>query len=279
MTQQNANILNALKNRINPLFFSQKFNNIILERVAYLQADKFQLTVSNNGNTILISSPATELNEKNVNAQTSTLEISINKNNELSIVSNSQTYGYRNDIRYGFMQRVGYEVFTEASSSKYDSNALLMYSSSFSDEITIEDPEGNTYKNTQALLQDTKPSFENGIMVDLPNTMSQPFRNYWQRYNNTNVYKEWGRNPIHGEYSSIGVTFNDKLANINVFDESYDRLSYRGGRVCTDVDSAVKELQELFNQSYNPSTNTFDENNFYRGIEEFKNSVNADFGV
>lgn len=274
---EEKNLLDSLKGKINSLFYKNEIIVQINKLIGDFSLEDAQITINNNGNHVEIKYPLKELNENNHTSQTGSVMLDINENNQISISTISQSYCYRNEVRYGWMQRVGYEVFTQSNSLILDNNGVKQYSSWFSDEARIEDPEGKRYSSTKELLKDTCPTIEKGILKELPRTMYAPFSNYWQRYENSNVYREWGRGPIHGEYSKIGITFNDKLSDIEIIKESYGRTYYQSRKICANEEDVISKLQELFKESYNPSTNKFDDHNFYYGLQQYQDEVNAEY--
>lgn len=279
MAETEKTLLDCLRDKINPLFFKDEIFCKISELLKNFKIDDVQIILTKNGNHVEIKYPLMELNETNNSSHMDNAILDINENNEISISTISQSYCYRNEVRHGWMQRVGYEVFTQSNSLILDSNGLQMYSSWFSDEANIEDPDGNRYSSTEELLKDTCPTVENGILKELPHTMSAPFSNYWQRCGKSNVYKEWGRGPIHGEYSKLGITFNGKLADKDIIKTSYGRTYYQNRKICAQEEDVIKELRTLFNETYDKTTNTFDEHNFYYGLQQYQDEVNAEYEI
>ena len=279
MTESANFSLESLKGKINPLFFKNEIFSKISELLKDFKVENIQVRVSKNGNHVEIEYPITTLDKTTHSSNTNIATLDINENNEVSISTISQSYCYRDEVRYHFMQRVGYEVFTQSNSLILDSNGLKLYSSWFSDEAKIEDPEGTRYSSTQELLMDTRPTIENGVLKDLPNTTYAPFSNYWQRYKNSNIYRDWGRSPINGEYSNIGITFNEKMKDIHVIKTSYGRTYYQNRRICANEEDIIRELQSLFNESYDKNNNIFDDHNFYYGLQQYQDEVNAEYEI
>lgn len=274
-----ANLLETIKTKINPLFFKDEILSEINKTLKDFDIKDAEVIISNDGNRVEIKHPMKELSENTHTSNVSNAVLEINDTNEVSISSISQSYCYRNEVRYGWMQRVGYEVFTQSISKIIDSDGLKLYSSWFSDEAKLEDPEGKRYSSTEELLKDTCPTIENGILKDLPHSMTAPFTNYWKRYEKSNVYRDWGRSPINGEYSNVGITFNGKMEDKDIVKSNYGRTYYQSRKICAPEEDIIKELQILFDESYDKKTNSFDEHNFYYGLEQFQNSVNAKYEI
>ena len=208
-------------------------------------------------------------------------EIIFNHDNE---TNNNSLIIIRKEYSPALQQRnirkeVGLDIFTKATSYVFDKQNKLQHTSSFIDDNKYY---GNNLTSLEyskeALLSyfnDTNPKYNNGFYVEGPNNSYQPFTNIWHRYPNTHVVKEFGRDPINGEYSKIKITFDDHFTqDQELLSESYGRVYKKGYELkMNDVEEIVPIIEEIYQDCQTEFG--FDSNTFYQIFEEkiFENNT------
>ena len=171
-------------------------------------------------------------------------------------------------------KKKNYKLFSTEYSYVYDDKGKLLYSSWYSDDNNDLLNEGLFSNITLEKLKEyfvkTSPTYKNGVVIASADLESAPFYNIWERYRDTNVYREYRRNPKSGEINNVGITFNDKLIDdIVLFSEINGQVYTQENESCEfEIESAVSRLDTIFkNHDY---INGFDLDGFY---EEFDNTM------
>ena len=187
-----------------------------------------------------------------------------------SLVVTKKEYSPAFQMRY-FFEEVGLNIFTESNSYVYTKEDRLLHQSWFSDENKYygshKMPLDYSIEALKSYFADTTPKYQNGYFVSGPNSAYQPFTNIWQRYGNTNVFREYGRSPINGEYSEIGITFDNAISeDIKLLNESYGNIYTRGREMkLYGEEIIVTKIDRIYNESING--NDFDFEKFYSDFE------------
>ncbi len=189
---------------------------------------------------------------------------------EKSLVVTNKEYNPNVELRNGFREEVALNVFTKSRSFVFDEDDLLVYSSSFSDDNKYvgknDMPLDYSETTLKEYFKETTPIYDKGRIARPPKDSYQPFTNQRERYGKTSVIREFGRSPIHGEYSDIKITFDDNSRDdIKVLEESYGTF-YRKGREMkvSDEEEIVRILDESFKESQETG---FDEIDFRESLE------------
>lgn len=173
---------------------------------------------------------------------------------EKSLVVTTKSYSPTNEIRYGFMQEVALNMFTQSTSYIFDEKDTKLYQSWFSDENKYYGSNRMPLDYSAAFLKiyfnETTPIYDFGVYKSGPTSAYQPFKNIWQRYGKTNVIKEFGRDPIHGEYSKIGITFDDENKHDQMLlSESYGTIYSRGQEMkLSDEEEIIAKIDEIYQE-------------------------------
>lgn len=190
---------------------------------------------------------------------------------ERSLVVQNKEYDPTYELRYGFREEVGLDIFTKSRSFVFDEDDMLVYSSSFSDDNKYygiyKMPLDYSPASLEEYFKETSPIYEKGRIVRSPESSYQPFRNERERYGKTAVIREFGRSPIHGEYSEVKLTFDDNSHDdIRVLEESYGSYYYQGREIKTaDEKEIIETLDETFKESVDKG---FDELEFRDAIDK-----------
>lgn len=177
----------------------------------------------------------------------------------------------------GYGQDERLELLTRSKSIVFDENDLIVYRSSF-----IDDNESFGSFNSGALdysenslkeyFEETTPIYNQGRIMYSAKTASQPFIDEWERYGKTNVVRDHGRTPIHGEYSDILVTFDDPTqSDLKLLKESYGQFYLEGKTITMDneqeiieaIDSMYKEFDSVAGFDRDGFKSKFDKTMFH----------------
>ena len=193
--------------------------------------------------------------------------------NNFSLITMSKEYSPQNEVRYDFMEEVGFNIFSNISSYVYDENGLMIYYSWFSDENKYygnDEIENLDYSSTslKKYFDETSPKYEKGYMVESPKNAYRPFKTRCQRYGKSHVFKINVINPIFGERTEIGITFDGKENGEQTL------LSEKNGQICcgrremklTDEMEIVNSIEQIYQE--NCTEAGFDMNNFNREFED-----------
>ncbi len=203
------------------------------------------------------------------------LEIAASKNKEnnyRNILITKRQYEPNCEEKNGIQTQISVDLFTEISSDVYN-NDKKMYSSWYSDDNVcfgvgmknIPDDKESIAK----YFEETSPKYQNGILISGPKNSYAPFFNFWQRYGNTNVFRSYGRTPMSGKYSEIGITFDNNERDQKLLEESYGTIYCNGKKLkYEDEADIIVKVQEIFNNHKNGSS--FDHEGFN---EEFNSSM------
>ncbi len=159
---------------------------------------------------------------------------------------------------YGQDERLA--ILTRSKSIVFDENDLIVYRSSF-----IDDNETFGSFNSGALdysenslkeyFEETTPIYNQGRIKYSAKTVSQPFIDEWERYGKTNVVRDHGRTPIHGEYSDILVTFEDPTqSDIRLLKESYGHFYLEGKTVTMDNEQEIVDIIDKMYKEFDSVT-------------------------
>lgn len=187
-----------------------------------------------------------------------------------SLVVTTKSYAPAFQMRY-FYEEVGLDIFTQSNSYVYTEQGRLLHHSWFSDEHKYygshQMPLDYSIESLKRYFSDTTPKYQNGYFVSGPNSAYQPFTNIWQRYGATNVFREYGRSPINGEYSEIGVTFDNNISeDIKLLNESYGQIYTRGREMLIHgEDNVVSTIDRIYRESTNDGE--FDFEGFHNKFE------------
>lgn len=186
------------------------------------------------------------------------LEIKASKNKETNyrnILVTRKQYSPNYQMINGFNESAGIDIFTEINSYVYNEN-MKVYSSWYSDDNKYF---GFEIKNLPSdkesiakYIEETSPKYKNGILISGAKKAYQPFTDIWQRYGNTNVIRKYGRSPINGEYSKIGITFDNDMLNQMLLEENHGLIYSVESDLKYDneLDIIVK-IQEIYNNHRN----------------------------
>ena len=195
------------------------------------------------------------------------LEIVASKNSETNyrnLLITRKQYSPNYQLINGFNENAGIDMFTEINSYVYNEN-MRVYSSWYSDDNKYYGSEiKNLPSDKQSItkyIEETSPKYKNGIFISGAKKAYQPFIDIWQRYGNTNVIRKYGRSPINGEYSKIGITFDNDMFDQLLLEENNGFIYSVGYDIKYDneLDIIVK-IQEIFNNYRNG--NEFDLDGF-----------------
>lgn len=172
------------------------------------------------------------------------------KNKSLVIVNKEYCPSYQS--RYGFVGEEGMNIFTQANSFVYNGEDKLLHQSWFSDENKYygadKMPLSYSEENLKKYFEETNPVFEKGYFKEGPISSYQPFTTVWQRYGLTNVIRKYGRNPMNGEFSTIGITLGENFSKyIELLSESYGKI-YRNGREMKieGTENIISKINEIY---------------------------------
>ena len=188
------------------------------------------------------------------------------------IVINKKVYAPNSELRYGFMTNVGLDMFTQTYSYIYDQKERLLYQSFFSDDNKYYGSNNMPLVFNKEALQeyfaDTNPIYDKGHLISLPNSMYQPFSNIWQRYGETNVVREYGRDPIQGEYSEIKITFDDdSYKDIHLLCERYGQIFSQGREMkLNNLEEIINEIERIYQES--KTSSGFDLDYFWKTFDD-----------
>lgn len=188
-----------------------------------------------------------------------------------SLVITTKSYSPTHEVRYGFMQEVALNMFTQSNSYVWDENDNKLYHSWFSDEHKYfgshEEKMDYSVESLKSYFEQTTPTYEFGIYKSNPKSAYQPFKNIWERYGKTNVIHQYGRNPIKGEYSEIGITFDDESKpDEMLLSESYGQIYSRGREMKLSVtEEIVAKIDEIYQECN--AGEAFDSDTFHEKYE------------
>lgn len=128
---------------------------------------------------------------------------------DVSVISVEKDYSPQYEVRHGFRTEVGINMFTVANSAVFDRDGRFSYRSWYSDENKYcEVPEAKSMESLLKTIQETTPKYDKkGILKDGPSSAYRPFTDIVERIGKTRVVHNYGRSPIEGEYSKVGVVY------------------------------------------------------------------------
>jgi hypothetical protein len=193
--------------------------------------------------------------------------------NNFSLVTTNKTYNPNVELRNGWRVQTGFEIFTESSSTVFDAQGLKIYHFWFNDDHKYYgsyDIENLDYSK-QSLLKyfnDTNPKYKNGFLIELPQSQFQPFTHFWERYGKSHVVKSYGRNPMHGTFSDIAITFDDGSQNdISLLHISNNQIFVPNKELKYQTEQEnVDKIEELYKQFVTPEG--FDDFAFYCAFDQ-----------
>lgn len=244
--------------------------NKIINHMDKLLVEETEYNFEQKGDTIIISTSLYPgLNGSYYEA---TIR-SDSKTKEQSLISVKKDYSPQYEIRYSFRQMVGLNIFTQAYNYVFNKNEQLISSSNFTDENKYYgnnniDILKDDVASIKKYIDDTTPKYIDGYYVENPKSCYAPFVNTWNRYMGTHVYKNSGRSPINGEYSSIGITFDDeKNRDIDLLSESNGQI-YKEGRKMKieNADEIIAKLEEIYLSSLTESG--IDKDSLYYNLDK-----------
>lgn len=167
-----------------------------------------------------------------------------------SVVVSERSYSPARQMRYGFFENAGIEIFTDAKSQVFDESGLVIYESWFSDENKYYGAFGQEVEPLISSFRKTSPVYKNGYIVESPSRAYQPFLNQWMRYGKTHVYKFHGRSPMRGESGSIGIAHRrDSLEGQRLLSESYGQIYSQGSSMrMSSEEEIVDRIEEIYQE-------------------------------
>lgn len=173
-----ADVLESLKGHINPIFLTYAVKKKInLD----LDFSKFSVIVSNSGNNVEIK-PKKILGAHEIPEYADYISFGYDKDKkEFYFTTTSQVY-CTHEAKSLENPYNSAEVFVRSSSMVFDEKGREQYSSWYSDEIQIHEPEIDLQKlDTLKLLNQTRPHFYRGIMTQTPEHATIPFKECQER--------------------------------------------------------------------------------------------------
>lgn len=171
----------------------------------------------------------------------------------ISVITMKKEYGPQSQIRYGFREIVGLNIFSDINSYVFDENGVMLYKSWFSDENKYFNnhekmPLDYSVSSLEEYFKKTTPQYEKGVEVLSAESAHQPFTSHWKRLGNTHVYKLHSRNPMNGEHGEIGITFDDgKQSDQKLLNESYGQIYVEGRKLnFTGETNIANKIEEIY---------------------------------
>ena len=189
--------------------------------------------------------------------------------NSLIIIKKEYTPAYQ---QRHIMEEIGLNIKTKVTSFVYDSKNRLLHNSNFIDNNNhygINNmPLDYSKESLLKYFEETNPKYEKGYYKEEPKASFQPYTNIWHRYPNTHVIKEYGKNPIDGEFSKIKITFDDHfLADYELLTENQGSVYKIGHKLkITSEEQVIPEIERIYQSS--ETEFGFDHNRFDDLFEE-----------
>lgn len=267
-----ANVLDSLRGQINPVFFNNQITNKLQFNVDFSQ---YAVTVSNSGNTVNVA-PKRLNTPDGIPHRVDFIEFGYNPTSR-TVYYNvvSQSYCIHQN-RYPVSPEPYAEVFVQSSSEVIKLDGTTQYTSWYSDEARVHQPTIDLANiNLAQLLANTSPLFNEGVMIESPIYAYAPFSSFSERYPGTHVVREYGRNPMHGEHSNIGITFDrENISNFLPVKESYGRLAFYGDSIPVETEELVEKMEEIYGQTFDGQN--FDQDEFTRKLLDYQQTVKQD---
>lgn len=267
------NILKIIKEQANSKLwnkvFVQKIEEFIVELLSESKWSSIGVEVSNDKNTIILKpNDIPKLNEEGGSSHYVTYEINFNQElNQTAYVS--KKYSYQLDRHKNGSYYI--EAVIDAKSDIYDKSGKKTYTSSYYDVCKFDE----NMKET-AIIDKCTPKFERGLLIGEAKTACVPNYNKKYRYGDTSVVRSFGQHVVNGEYSNIGLSFDDIFENNKLFiTDSYGNLYYNHegntSRIHDNPHDTIMKIQELY-QKYNDD-GVFIEQDFFDEFSQYVDSM------
>ncbi len=255
---------NLFVKMLNPLF--QK------EVETYLDECKdYDLKVYDNGFTIESKMP------EKISDYYISIRFNISETNEQNLICIRKEYCPQVENRYGYREQVATDMFSKNHSMVLDAGGTFIYESYYSDDnkYFLKEENGIDIDSDKARIPEffekTSPKYIDGYIVEGPTNSYIPFTNQIKRIDNSNIFVSWGRNPMSGEYSYLGVYDNNR--NFRKLLEEHNGLVYGGfyHQEIGSINEVVPKLEELYYKSF--VDGAFDVDMFQDSVYNYINSL------
>ena len=153
-------------------------------------------------------------------------------------------------------------MLTSARSEVYDLKGLKIYESNYSDDVRLIN------EDIEEMVTLTTPIYLQGRIVNEPEFFYKPFVNVWERYKNTHVYHEYGKNPVKGNFNDIGIQYGDNDDKIKLISNNCGSYVYSNESISISEEDIVIMLEEAYKMTYDIESDDMFDYERYEIIDE-----------